>query len=183
MTSQPSLSPATLVLDATCLSHFARADRLDVLGELLIGRGPHTTHVVREEIRTGLSVHPALADVLALDWLGVTVLDTLDQISRFVMWAQRVGAGQRHLGEASVLAVAEECHAVAIVDDRDATRVGRTYGVEVHGSVWLLASARQQGKLTEVGASNLVDALITTGMWLPCTGPEFSGYARTAGLL
>jgi len=120
-----------LVFDTTCLSHFARADRL----------------------------------------------------RRFTVWTGRVGAGTRDLGEASVLAAAEELDAVALVDERDATRVGRAYGIEVHGTVWLLAQACRDGKVTEVGAGNLVDALSATGMRLPCTGAEFPRFVREHGLL
>jgi hypothetical protein len=37
MTGTSEASPSALVLDAMCLNHFARVDRLDVLRELLVG--------------------------------------------------------------------------------------------------------------------------------------------------
>ncbi|MEV6156173.1 hypothetical protein AB0L53_38105 [Nonomuraea sp. NPDC052129] len=43
-----------LVFDATCLSHFCRAERFDVLRDLLLGSTCLTTHVAREEIRQGM---------------------------------------------------------------------------------------------------------------------------------
>jgi hypothetical protein len=124
-----------LVFDTTCPSYFARAD---VLGDLLVGAATSVPHVVREEIRDGCAVYPALTRVLDVEWLRVVPLDTLDRLRRFTIWTGRVGAGARDLGEASVLAVAEEFGAVALIDDRDATRVGRAHGVEVHGTLWLL---------------------------------------------
>jgi predicted nucleic acid-binding protein len=172
-----------LVFDTTCLSHFARADRLDVLGDLLAGTESFVPHVVREEIRDGSEEHPELAQVLDVEWLRVIGLDSLDRLRRFTVWTSRVGAGMRDLGEASVLAVAEELGAVALIDERDATRIGRAHGVDVHGTIWLLASACCDGKLTEVAASNLVDTLTTTGMRLPCTGADFPRYASVNGLL
>jgi hypothetical protein len=102
---------------------------------------------------------------------------------RFTVWTTRVGAGTRDLGEASVLAVAEELDATAVIDDQHAARVGRSYGVDVHGTIWLLARSCREGKLTEVAASNLVDVLTATGMRLPCTGADFPRYARTNHLL
>ncbi|MBN1172843.1 MAG: hypothetical protein JXA67_11765 [Micromonosporaceae bacterium] len=51
MTSSP-VAPH-LVFDTTCLSHFARADRLDVLADLLAGGQSLVPDVVREEIRAG----------------------------------------------------------------------------------------------------------------------------------
>jgi predicted nucleic acid-binding protein len=110
-------------------------------------------------------------------------LDNLDRLRRFTIWANRVGAGARNLGEASVLAVAEELNAVALIDERGATQVGRSVGVDVHGTIWLLAGACREGKLTEVAVGNLLDDLAATGMRLPCTGADFPGYARTNGLL
>lgn len=171
-----------LVFDTTCLSYFARADRLDVLGDLLAGVETSVPHVVREEIRGGIGDHPTLSHVLDVEWLRVVPLDTLDRIRRFAVWTGRVGAGARNLGEASVLAIAEEFNAVAIVDERDATRVGRAYGIAVHGTLWLLGRACGEGKLTEVAASNVVDALATAGMRLPCTGGDFPRFARAHGL-
>ncbi|WP_436520667.1 hypothetical protein [Actinoplanes sp. HUAS TT8] len=177
------MTASHLVFDATCLSYFARADRLDVLGDLLAGVRTSVPHVVREEIRAGIPDHPALAHVLDVEWLSVAALDTLDRIRRFAVWSARVGAGARDLGEASVLAVAEEYRAVALIDDRDATRTGRAFGVEVHGTLWLLGAACAEGKLTEVGAGNIVDALAALGMRLPCSGEAFPRFARRHGLL
>lgn len=50
-----------LVLDATCLSHFARADRLDVLRDLLIGRRCWTTETVLAELNRGVADYPKKA--------------------------------------------------------------------------------------------------------------------------
>jgi predicted nucleic acid-binding protein len=172
-----------LVFDTTCLSHFARADRLDVLGDLILGVESYIPHVVREEIREGVAVYPDLTRVLQVEWLRVVALDSLDRLRRFAVWSSRVGAGRRNLGEASVLAVAEELGAIALIDERDATRVGRSYGVNAHGTIWLLASLCRDGKLSEIAASNLVDNLASTGMRLPCTGAGFRRYVGASGLL
>jgi predicted nucleic acid-binding protein len=178
-----SVGARQLIFDTTCLSHFARSDRLDVLGDLLLTDESFIPQVVREEIREGAASYPLLTQILQLEWLRVVNLDGLDRLQSFVLWSSRVGAGQRNLGEAGVLAIAEEMGAVAVIDDRDATRVGRRYGVEVHGTLWLLAVACRDGKLTETAASNLVDSLVTSGMRLPCRGTDFGAYARSQGLL
>jgi predicted nucleic acid-binding protein len=181
MTADPAGQPA-LVLDATCLSHFARAERLDVLCDLLIGRDCWTTGVVLDELDRGVMAHPALAQVATQDWLKVAPLDSLDEIMLFATWARRVGSGERDRGEASVFAVAESRGAIAISDDRNAVRVARTYGISVHGTIWVLAEACQTGKLTEHAVGNLIDVLRSTGHRLPCTGAEFPEYALRHGL-
>ncbi|MFB4289049.1 DUF3368 domain-containing protein [Nonomuraea sp. ATR24] len=164
------------MFDATCLSHFSRAERLDVLRDLLSGVTCLTTHVVREEIRAGCGAHPLLQAVLDADWLGLARLDELDEIKCFVKWVQRIGSEQRNLGEASVFSAAELHHGIAITDDREAVAVGRAHGLEVHGSLWILARACRDGKLNDVGAGNIVDALTATGMRLPCSGSTFPSY-------
>ena len=136
-----------------------------------------------EELRQGATRHPALDETLVLDWVQVAQLDTLGEIRCFVKWTKRVGPGDRDLGEASVLAAAELRGGVAVTDDREAVRVGRAYGARVHGTVWLLAGACRDGKLTQGATENLVEALRSTGLRLPCTGPEFPQYARRHGLL
>jgi predicted nucleic acid-binding protein len=96
---------------------------------------------------------------------------------------QRIGTTERNLGEATVFAAAEVLPAIAIVDDRSATQVARNYGLEVHGTLWLLAKACHAGDLTETAASNLVDMLRGSGMRLPCSGADFPAYARKHGIL
>jgi len=171
------------VIDAMCLSHFVRAERLDVLRDLLVDKECWTTQVVLEELRQGTAAHPALRDVVVADWLKVARLDTLDEIRLFTIWAGRLGSGERDLGEASVFAAAELRSATAITDDPGPVRVARTHGLDAHGTIWLLAGACRDGKLSEAAAGNLVDALRATGLRLPCTGAEFPSYARQHGLL
>ena len=183
MTEQAAAVNPIWVIDAMCLSHFARAERLDVLRDLLVDKECWTTRVVLEEVKQGVAAYPALKDVRVTDWLKVAQLDTLDEIRRFALWVNRLGSGERDLGEASVFAAAELRSATAITDDPAAVRVARTYGLDVHGTIWLLASACRDGKLTETAAGNLIDALRATGLRLPCTGAEFPGYARQFRLL
>jgi predicted nucleic acid-binding protein len=183
MTEQASVTAQVVVLDAMPLIHFGRAERLDVLRDLLVDKECWTTRVVLEELRQGAAAHPELTNVDAGDWLGVAQLDTFVEIALFATWAGRIGSGDRDRGEASVFAVAELRSATAITDDQEAVRVARTYGLDVHGTIWLLSGACRDGKLSEPAAGNLLDALRATGLRLPCTGAEFPSFARQHGLL
>lgn len=122
MTEEPAVVAPVWVLDATCLSHFARAERLDVLRDLLVDKECWTTRVVIEELDKGVAEYPALQGVRAGDWLRVAELDTLEEVKLFVSWVGRTGSGERDLGEASVFATAELHGATAITDDREAVR-------------------------------------------------------------
>lgn len=172
-----------LVFDATCLSHFARADRLDVLRGLLSADDCWTTQVVLQELRKGVAEHPALEFVTEGNWLNVAEFDTSSMTIRFAQWARRIGAEDRDFGEASVFAIAELRGGIAITDDRRAVAVAQAAGLTVHGTIWLLGRACRDGKLSEPGAGGLIDALRGTGHRLPCTGTEFPAFARRYKLL
>ena len=183
MTEQMAVVSSVWVFDAMCLSHFARTQLLDVLRDLLVDKECWTTRVVLEEVRRGTARYPALNDVLTADWLKIVQLDTLDEIRHFAVWARRLGSTERDLGEASVFAAAELRSATAITDALGAVRVSRTHGLDTHGTIWLLAGACRDGKLSGPGAGNLIDALRASGHRLPRTGAEFPSYARQYGLL
>jgi hypothetical protein len=125
-----------LVFDTMCLSHFARAERLDVLRDLVIDRDCWTTGIVVEELRQGAKQHPLLRGTTAVDWINVIQLDTLDEVRCFVKWTRWIGSGSRDLGEASVLAAAEIRDGVAVTDDREAVRVGRAHGFTERSGCW-----------------------------------------------
>jgi predicted nucleic acid-binding protein len=172
-----------LFFDTMVLSHFARADRLDVLRDLLVERRCWTTVVVRGELAVGVQTHPAIGQALSLDWMQIINLDELEDLRCFIKWANRLGSAERDLGEVSVLAAAELRHGTAITDDRDATAVARRHGADVHGTIWLLGTACRENKLTPVAAGSIVDALRAQGGRLPCTGDEFPIFAAQHGLL
>jgi hypothetical protein len=67
----PSALTAALVLDATCLSHFARADRLDVLRDLLVDKPCWTTETVLAELKRSGADYPLLRSVPDQEWLVV----------------------------------------------------------------------------------------------------------------
>lgn len=182
MTASPAVT-TPMVLDATCLSHFARADRIDVLRDLLTDCQCWTTETVLEELDRGIVDYPLLAKVSAREWLHIARLDSVPEIRLYEKWLLRVSSQGRDEGEASVFAIAERHERTAITDDQTATRVARSYGLEVHGTIWLLARACGTGRLTESGAGSLVDALRGTGHRLPCTGAEFPAFARRYKLL
>ena len=86
-------SQPVVVLDAMCLNHFARVDRLDVLRDLLIGDECRTTYVVLNELREGVSTHPDLQAALELEWVRPVRLESVPELECFAKWVDRIGAG------------------------------------------------------------------------------------------
>lgn len=172
-----------LVLDTMCLSHFALIERLDVLGELLNSGECWTTVIVKDELGRGVDEHPVLRNALDLPWLRVAALTELHEIQLFVKWSRLIGTSERDHGEASVFAACELLDGIAITDDRRAIEVARANGLEVHGTIWLLAQMCRDGKIAEAGVCNLIDMLRDSGMRLPGPGSQFGSFARKHGLL
>jgi hypothetical protein len=141
------------------------------------------TDIVRDEIRRGRATRSQLAAVESAEWLGNGNLATDAELIAFLGWTERIGSTERDRGEASVFAFAEVHGATAITDDRQATTVARIRGLEVHGSLWLIASFCAAGKLTAHAASGLIETLRAVGLRLPCTGGRFPAWARANGLL
>jgi len=179
----PTPRKRAFVFDTMVLSAFAEADRLDVLGGMLVGDRCFITELVRDEIRRGSTTRPPLASVECAQWLEDSALATDAELIAYLRWTERIGSTDRDFGEASVFAFAEVRGATAITDDREATRVARTFGLEVHGTLWLIAGFCASGKLTEHAAGGLIDALRAVGLRLPCTGSRFPAWAHENGLM
>jgi predicted nucleic acid-binding protein len=172
-----------LVFDNSPLSHFARAHELAALESITVDYERVVTQAVLDEIAKGAAVHPELAAVSVLGWLRVVRVDGLPELQAFSEYANRLGSGERDIGEASTLAWAEVHDAIAIVDEKAGTRHARERGVDVHGTLWLVANAYKAGTLAESGCEALVDALRDTEAWFPCDGSTFLEWARRQGLL
>lgn len=124
-----------LVLDNTVLSHFARAGQLDALRSLVASFRCVTPAQVSKELVAGIAEHPALARAVHLEWVEVVEVVEVEEVVAFARCKAEFGGGQdRNNGEAAILAWASIHGAVAIVDERPATRAARRDGVEVHGT-------------------------------------------------
>jgi predicted nucleic acid-binding protein len=174
---------AEFVFDSSALCHAALADRLDVLGDLVSPHTCLTTLAVLDEFSRGCDRHPKLADVARAAWLSEVRVDGLADLRHVLAWGRRLGAGERHRGEVTVLAYAEAHQATAIIDDDRPRRLAQQAGVTAHGTLWIIASACRQERLTWEAAGGFIDALRATGARFPCDGRGFLAWSQRNGLL
>lgn len=173
-----------LVFDNTPLSHFARAGRLDVLEDLVAAYRCITLAEVANELHAGLAEHPSLAKVLAAPWLEVIELRELDEIVAFARYKSELGGGpDRNTGEAAVLGWTAVHGGIAIIDERAGTRIAHRDGIDVHGTMWLVANGVRSGRLARPVAEQIIDELVATDMVLPVDGAGFFAWAYDEGLL
>lgn len=173
-----------LIFDTSVLSCFARADLLDVLEQATRSHERLVPKAVLAEIRQGLADYPNLASVLDAAWLQEVPVDALEELAAFARYARRLSAGDRNVGECSVLAKAEAHEATAVVDDQDAVQAAREAGVRVARSLAIVSSGLKGNLFGGARAVAIVDNLIKLGgARFPCDGADFVNWARKNGLL
>lgn len=128
------------VADTGPIIHLAEIDSLELLGVLDLVYVPKTVH---EELAAG-TIPPGMAE---LSYESVT-------------------AGQSNEmdveldpGEKAALAVAREYDAVLLTDDMSARDAAKEVGVEVHGSLGIIALAHARAPLNRDEAANRMRAL------------------------
>ena len=174
-----------VVIDSSCLSSFARAERLDDLRRLLADHPALMVRAVALELKRGQRDHPTLEAITSADWLRETSSeDSLETLQFFAEYVRLLGSGSRDLGEAATLAWAQAHQAIAVIDERAGANQGRARGVEVVGSLGLIASGVRRGLLDGDAAAELVgDLQKHGGAWFPCSGADFVVWATGQGLL
>lgn len=178
------LGVTVLVLDASPLNHFARADELEALQKLLERFECVTTKAVLAELRRGTADHAELRNVLDAQWLRTVSCDDLEELYAFGQYMNRLGNLDRNAGEASVLAWAEVHGAAAYVDDQVACNVARKRGVTVHRTLQLVVAAYRSAMLTEQRTQELIERLADTDARFPASAREnLLTWARSQGLL
>ncbi len=76
------------------------------------------------------------------------------------------GIEELHEGEIEVLALAKERGGIAILDDSIAREAGEVFGIEVHGSLFLIFLMLRRGKMDGGDAKKKVDLMIRKGFRL-----------------
>lgn len=175
---------SVLVFDNTPLSHFARAGALPALDSLTAGHRRVVPAEVVGELIAGIALHPAISAAVNLPWLEIVELAQIEEVIAFARYKAELGGGiDRNNGESAVLAWAQVHGATAIIDERAGTRAARRDGIEVHGTMWLIANAYRDTTITRSAAITMVDQLLATDMALPTDGAGFMAWAHDEGLL
>jgi predicted nucleic acid-binding protein len=176
--------PVKLGFDSSVLSAFARAKKLDMLGQLTHGHRRVVTRAVLDELDRGCAAYPTLADVRSQSSLEVVAVDSLEGLVAFSHYVRVLGSQARNVGEASILAWGEVGAGVAVVDDNAAVTAAKAKNVAVRRSLGLLCDGLHKKSITIEQARLLVDELASKGgARLPCDGAGFAAWAESNGLL
>ena len=173
----------TLVFDTGPLSHFARIESLDVLKHVVGERRALIPQAVVEELNRGAQLDQRIRAVLEADWIEHRGMQTDDELEAFARFASRLVSGDRNVGEAAALALAETLPGQAVIDDNTAHRIGTQAGVSCTRTLALLCAGIRSGLLTVNAVSDLADRLIATDYRLPFGPGDFAKWAADNNLV
>ena len=165
------------MFDTGPLSHFARAGLLDALRLVVGERRAVMPAAVRNELRGGVHLHPSIQTVLDASWIETHEFDSAPAIAAFSKYAERLVSGNRNIGEAAALALAETLPGCAVIDDAAAHKFASAQRVQVTRTLALLCQAISEDVLTPGTVSSIADELIETDYRLPFGKGDFERWA------
>ena len=155
------------VIDNTVLSNFCRIGRLELLNALF--DKVYVTYEVREEVLRGLeegySFLEQAASALKADsaaWLELTGFKSSAEEEASRKFAETLG-----YGEASCLALAQARGWLILTDDLRARRTARRLGIDVTGTLGILALSVEEGILDLASGDQLLHQMIAEGYRSP----------------
>lgn len=156
----------TLVFNATPLIYLVKAGLANKLS-LLPFRLTTTRIVYNEVVVRG--AERQVEEAIALGSLfSSSVIEVVEQVDdEFVGRLKNSGI---HRGEATVISLARELNATAIIDDKRARHVAKILGLRLSGTPQIIIQLIKQGLLTKQEARKAVDKIIEEGWYCNAKG-------------
>ena len=155
-----------LVLNATPLIYLSRSGGLQILKSLKTRI--YTPKAVYDEVVVeGRRLGKPGADLVD-QYVREGVITVRSPKLRFRVSSQESGSAPESdwpvdKGEAEVLALAQELNGTAIVDEHVGRNLARLHGIEVHGTVYLLMLAHNNGALTKSEILTMFKRIVAEG--------------------
>lgn len=155
-----------LIFDATPLIYLTRVGLVSLI-EKYPARKIVARSVFREVVERGKA--KGLADALALGRIFDAKVIAIVEPSDKALLRTLTNISGLEAADAETLTIAKERDYRAVVDDRLARKVARTYGIDFVGTPHILLTSIQHRLLTREGATKATDDMIEAG-WR--CGPE-----------
>jgi predicted nucleic acid-binding protein len=173
------------VADTSVYTHLCRAGHEEILARLAPGGVILIPSDVDAEIQAGQQRHAGIPSVTSTSWARLTVLTEEESWTQLELKAAMGGGQTQHLGECAVMACAQHRNLIALLDERAAIAQAELRGVQSRDTLWLVIEAYATFlEFDRVRAAQVVDDLLTTGMYLPIdSGESLFAWAYEMGLL
>ncbi len=175
--------PTPFVFDTGPLCCFAQSGWFSILKEIIGDQPAIIPHAVLNELKRGVQKDPRIEEILNAEWIEHHVGGSDAEILAYARYAKILVTGQRNVGEASVLTLADSMPAIAVIDDTAGRKAAKKAGVECRPTLRLLCDAIDKGLLTLPLVSALADDLLAIEYRLPFKPGEFERWATEQGIL
>lgn len=167
------VNAAQWVMDTSTYTHFCRAGRADILRRLAPSGIILVPSDVSTEIEAGRERYASIPSVSEVSWAQVVVLTDAELMTQLGVKAQLGGGPMEHLGECAVIACARHRSLTAILDEREAVAQADRLGVPTRDTMWIVIEAYVRLlDRDRTAVAQVVDDLLSTGMYLPITSGE-----------
>jgi len=145
-------------LDASCLIYFGKVRLLEKIGRLS-GEKYITESIYREVVLKGLERREIEADYIK------------EIIERNIITITNPGnligdSPQLSIADREIISLAKEINSVLIMDEKYASRVAIEYGIEYHGSLYLILKLIEERIISKREAIDCIDEMIKAGFYL-----------------
>ena len=172
-----------LVFDTGPLRHFAAIGWLGELKHITNDRLVIIPEVVRQELADAIEEVPAARQVLEAQWIRVSSMTELDELTKYNYYAERLVVGRKNRGECGVLALGAAHGWEVVIDDRDPREIGSADKITVTTTLALLCQAIKTRKVSYSSVEALVDDLVKNSYFLPFAAGGFWTWALVEGFL
>src|SRR3989344_8977378 len=146
------------VLDSSCLIYLGKLKILEKL-KVIEGNKYIPEEVFNEVIRKGFLRGESEVKYIE-DLIGKKELIIKNPKERLE------NSGKLSLADIDVISLAKEIKATPIIDDEEASLLAEFYGVDCHGSIYLLILLANKKAISKKEALNCIDKMITLGFYL-----------------
>ena len=144
------------VFDSTSLIYLGKLKALEKLAKLR-GKKFIPENVYKEVVTKGLERGDAEANYI-------------DSLISKKIFSIRSAASDRipfiSIADSEVLEIARRTKSIAIIDEIQASRIAASYGIETHGTVYILIKLMENKLITKNDVINYIDKMISDGFYL-----------------
>jgi len=166
--SERRVTKPILVFNSTPLIYLAKAKLANELSKISF-RLITTQKVYQEVVIKGVEKQVEEIDELK-SLFDSNIIEVIEHVDEEIV-KKLVKSGIHH-GEATVIALAHELDATAIMDDRRARYVAETFGIKLSGTPHLIIHLIKQGLITKHEAKKALDKMVGEGWY--CSAKNYS---------
>jgi predicted nucleic acid-binding protein len=149
-----------LVFDSTPLIYLTKAGLCNIFEDLQVEKC--TSPLVKKEVVDEGKIR-GIPDAFVLDRLFVKGIFKVCEPADKKFLGELLKTHGLQVADAEVLALANECDGIAVIDDEVARKTAKVYGIKYAGSFYVLARAICEGIVSKAQAKQAIRDMVSLG--------------------